>query len=167
MTILTKDDGSWQSLYEQWRNQCDKDEFEIYCEGTFSFLEKLIESPEPKADVLCAGAGDTPSIICQVNTARTKGYVGAVLRVRHLVTSPHYDLDDIPISEYAKTLVDLFFKVYDLSNKSGTYKAKHIKFHLRSPSEQDFFATLGEGLSRTEHIKEVRLQGAWLYVTKV
>ena len=164
--ILYKNDGSWQKLVAKWQSQCDEEEFDIFRDGTFGFLEKLIENPEPSADVLCSTGDAGPALICQVNTAAIKGYDSPVLRVRHIVLSPYYDLNNVQDVEYGKILVNMFYDVWELSDQEGPHKARHLKFHLKSPSDQVFFAAVAEGLKRATEFESVQMGGTWLYVTK-
>lgn len=166
MQILSLDDGTWNDLLKNWKSQCDEEDFEIFQDGIFKVLSDLVESPEDGAAVLSSSLGEETPIICQVNTKKIKGYKGPVLRVRHLLLSPYYDLNDVTNVQYGKVIVNMFNAIVEISDNHPKLKAKHIKFHLRSSTDQQFFTAIGDGLRRSEKFKTVQSKGAWLYVTK-
>lgn len=166
--ILADADGSWENLQSDWKNQCDQfdEEFDSYAEGTFSIITPLIKNPNRQASVIGFLKDNKFEAICQINTSLIKGYSEPVLRVRHITIAPEVDFGGASIGEYARILVNIFFGILEISNQSDYLQAKHLKFHLRSLADQQFFAALGEGLNKSEQFASVHTKGAWLYVTK-
>lgn len=166
MHLLNVADGTWSSVVEEWRKQCDVEDFEIFCDGIFGVVENLAKHPEQKAAVLGVKLEGQTVAVCQVNTKLIKGYEEPVLRVRHLILSPYYDLNDVTTLEYGKVIVSVFNSVLEVSDDHQQLGAKHIKFHLRSSSDQQFFTAMGDGLRHSDLFDTVQSKGAWLYVTK-
>ena len=167
LIALTGENGGWQRLKEQWRAECAgyNEDFDGYAAGTFSVLEPLALGNEPRAGVFAFVRDGEHQAVCQANCTGLPGYVGPVLRVRFMTLSPKYDFGDHPIEEYARVLVNLFLGAVNLSYRDP-FEAQHIKFHLSSPADRPFFATLGTELGQQNLFDTVDVRGAWLYVTK-
>jgi hypothetical protein len=99
-----------------------------------------------------------------INHADIPGHDGPVLRVRHILLSPDFDLGDAGVSEYADALVGILMNVIALSE--NTLPARYIKFHARSPADMSFFAALGTALDSSGVFGKVEHKGTWLYITK-
>ena len=89
-----------------------------------------------------------------------------MLRVRFITLSPDFDLNDKPINEYGSVLVALLGEILGLAYFDEDLSAMHIKFHLRSPADQQFFAALGAGLRERNVFESIQTRGAWLYITR-
>jgi hypothetical protein len=164
---LSDQDGSWAALKQNWRAQCQKHEedFDWYAVGAFSVLDPLAAEGHPRAGIYGLPDEDADyAAICQANRTPLPGYDGQVLRVRLMVFAPKYDFGDLEIDDYARVLVGLFSGIVELSQED--MNAKHIKFHLRSPADRQFFAALQQPLTRIPLFETVILHGSWLYVTK-
>ncbi|WP_313077348.1 hypothetical protein [Agrobacterium pusense] len=163
---LLKSDGSWDAFKADWEAQCAAydEEFDTYAEGTFSVVKDLLEREHQAAGLFAVKLNGTHVSMCQLNRASIPGYSSPVLRVRFMTLSPEYDFGDKPVEEYATVLVATFATVLALSDTE--MEAKHIKFHLRSPADRQFFALLGKGFDKTGMFHSVQVRGAWLYVTK-
>jgi hypothetical protein len=160
-------DGSWQRFLRDWEAQCARlgEDFESYHVSPIQVVQDLtIGDPEPDAGVFGLEDESGFHAICQVNCANIPGYAGKVLRVRMMYFSPSYDLGERGIEDYAIVLIRLFTEILALSN--GEMQAPHIKFHLRSPADRQFFAALGTQLDKTKAFASVGTRGAWLYITK-
>lgn len=165
---LLAGDGSWGDFEADWRAQCSSygEEFDSYAEGTFSVVRDLIDKEKEDAGVYAFYDEDHHISMCQVNVAGLPGYDSPVMRVRFLTLSPDFDFGDKSVDEYAIVLVTTLAGILALSDAEGTMKARHIKFHLSSPADRQFFATLGRGLDEAEEFTSVTMRGAWLYITK-
>lgn len=163
---ITVENGNWNRLQAAWRNECERfgEDFDDYASGSFSILSQLAEKPEPKAGVYGLRYDDVFSAICQTNVATLPGYDGPVVRVRMITFSPIFDFEINDVDQYAGVLADLLQGVIDLSD--GEMNARHIKFHLRSPADRNFFTTLGRHLGGTSLFEKVEVRAGWLYVTK-
>ena len=165
---LSKDDGSWDDLCHNWRTQCEEfeEEFEDFAIAPMSVIRPLIESPEQRAGVYATVLDNHFTSICHINVAMLPKYDGPVLRMRHLTMSPRIDYGENTISTYADVIANNFLGTLDLSNKDGFMKSDHLKYHLRSPADHDFFTILGQHLSRLAQFETVQKAGSWLYVSK-
>ncbi|CVI22769.1 conserved hypothetical protein [Agrobacterium fabacearum CFBP 5771] len=163
---LLHNDGTWEAFKQDWEAQCafyDED-FGSYAEGTFSVVGDLVQQEGAAAGLFAVKVDGRHVSMCQLNRANIPGYTGPVLRVRYMTLSPDYDFGDKPVEDYADILIKTFATVLAVSNK--LMKADHIKFHLRSPADRQFFAALGRGMDETDMFHSVQVRGAWLYVTK-
>lgn len=88
------------------------------------------------------------------------------MRVRYLTLSPEYDFGEKTVDDYAEMLVGAVAGLLMVSDDHPTLQARHIKFHLRSPADRQFFAALGRGLNEHEKFEDVQLKGSWLHLTK-
>jgi hypothetical protein len=164
---LTTADNSWDDFLADWRGQCEAqgEEFSLYEQGPIQVVRDLAEGPlQEEARVYGLKKGKHYCAMCQVNRTLLPGYNGKVLRVRMMYLSPYYDFGDYPVEEYTDILISLFGNVAELSY--GEMESPHIKFHLRSPADRQFFATLGSKLDKSPVFASVALRGAWLYITK-
>lgn len=163
---LLKSDRSWDTFKDDWEAQCSAydEEFSSYAEGTFAMVGDLVEKEDKAAGLFAIKLNGVHVSMCQLNKASIPGYSSPVLRVRYMTLSPEYDYGDKNIDEYADVLVATFAMVLAVSNK--IMEAKHIKFHLRSPADRQFFALLGKGFDESDMFHSVQVRGAWLYVTK-
>lgn len=167
ITKLLHSDGTWDAFRDDWESQCaayDED-FATYAEGTFAVVKTLLDTEGEAAGLYAVKIDNRHVSMCQLNRASLPGYSSPVLRVRFMTLSPEYDYGDKSVEDYAAILVATFATVLALSN--GTMEAKHIKFHLRSPADRQFFAMLGNGLTEANVFHSVQVRGAWLYVTKI
>lgn len=164
---LSDDDGSWSDLKTAWRAQCDEfgEDFSAYAQGVFSVLDPLAADGHPRAGIFSLKEPSGYIAFCQINRTPLPGYDGPVLRVRFITLAPEYDFGDLPLEAYSKVLVGLFYDVVKLSI-SDDMRARHIKFHLASPADRQFFAAIGSHLNEEGLFETVRVQGGWLYVTK-
>jgi hypothetical protein len=162
-------DNSWDAFYMDWTRQCSDFDEDIasYAEGSFSVLKPLASSVEANAGVFASldVAGSYMSV-CQLNVAALPGSHGKTLRVRFLTLAPRFDFGQYQIEDYGQVLSDAFASVYNLSETDDKFGAQHIKFHLRSPMERAFFASVGNRLSKIPIFSKVEMQGMWLHVTK-
>lgn len=165
-TPISTADGSWDALIEDWRVQCEQcgEEFEGYAEATLRELEALAADGHPRAGVYALKDGESFVAVCQANCVPLPGYDGPVLRIRFMTVAPKYDFGVYSIHEYATLLISLFVASIGLSVSDRP--ANHLKFHLRSPADIQFFAALGSELSQRPVFTSVQTRGAWLYVTK-
>ena len=156
-------------IWLQWDAQCERfgESFKDYATASMSVLRELAEEPETRSAAVFALVDESGAYlaICQVNVARIPGYDGPVLRLRHLVLAPEFDFsEEIPDDRYADVLAEVFTKVSLLSE--NTMAADHIKIHLRSRGDREFFKVFEEHLREEAAFATVRMQGAWLYITK-
>lgn len=160
-------DGSWNQLCDVWRSECEEfgEDFDQYANASMPVLRDLAAEENANAGVFALQSEDGDyHAMCQANSTYLPGYDGKVLRVRHLLMSPYYDFGDFTIEEYSMILGRMFARTVLLSVKD--LPSRHIKFHLRSPADRQFFATIGNGLGQTDLFSDVAMKGSWLYLTK-
>lgn len=165
--ILRTSDGTWQAFLDEWKAECEAagQDFEEYGVATLGELGRLADQGHERAEVFALKDNGKYVGVCQGNCTPLPGYSGKVLRIRFMTFSPEYDFGNKTVAEYASVLVGMFTATLNLSFAGGM-KAKHIKFHLRSPADIQFFAALGTQLNQSSLFEIVETKGAWLYITK-
>lgn len=160
--------GSWNSFESDWRQQCDdlEEDFESYAGETFNVLNPLAGNENKLAGVFALVKNQKHLAVCQVNTTLLPKHDGPVMRVRFITMSPQYDLRDIPGHDYGEVLVSLLYQVIQLAYIDEILQSKHIKFHVRSPSDLSFFTAFSHGLKQEEIFHSVQMSGSWLYITR-
>lgn len=165
---LNNGDGSWVELLKQWETETEKlgEDFDIFQMSSLPVLKGLAEGDgERWAGVYGLKSEENGyEAACQLNSAFLPGYEGRVLRVRLMVLSPELEYGDYPIEKYIRTVSELFFGTYTVSCKE--LQSDHIKFHLRSPADRQFFTNLGIALGEQAIFESVQIRGSWLYITK-
>ncbi|WP_370319532.1 hypothetical protein [Oricola sp.] len=165
---ILRADGTWDVFEEDWRKQCESygEDFADYASGTFSVLKEIIDEEHEKAAVFAFLSEKSHRSICQVNTKLIPGYDSPVMRVRFMTMCPDLDFGDNPIDDYIHALVHLFAGAMAISDEDPEFQARHVKVHLRSPNDRQFFSVLGAGLNEADEFESVRVAGSWLYITK-
>ena len=107
--------------------------------------------------------GESILAVCQLNVAFIKGYDNKVLRLRHLLLSPKYDFsDDITVDDYVNILSEIFAGTIHCA--TDELPAKHVKLHLQSPADRQFFKEIEQHLNKSTTFSSVKMHGAWLYI---
>lgn len=165
--ILSVADGSWQSFRQAWADLCQQydEEIDNFAPATMAELEKLAAEGHFRAGVYALPNGEGFDAVCQLNCVPLPGYDGPVLRVRFMTISPEFDLGDRTIIDYGRVLVALLFATIRVSD-TGSMKARHVKLHLRSPADVQFFAAIGSGLADAGVFETVETHGSWLHISK-
>ncbi len=166
---LQKNDGTWDRFRTQWQEQCGvyEEEFENYASASLGTLEDECGDGTENLDsgvFALADDSGTYHAACFLNSAHIKGFVGKVLRVRHLVLSPYYDFEDLALEQYATTLAHAFTSILKVSEKE--LDSKHIKIHYRSPYDRTFFAAFALTIKSSSGFESVESKGMWLHLTK-
>lgn len=162
---LVPGDG-WDGLVAAWKAQCEAlgEDFDGYASASLPVLEELAGKNDVSYTVF--GLQDESSgefdAVCSVNWTHLPGYTGKVLRVRNLLFAPKFDFGEFEVSDYALVLTRVFARAVGLA--IGLMPSRHIKFHLRSPVERQFFALAGAQLDALDEFQAVNVRGAWLYV---
>lgn len=169
MKRLSHTDSSWQGLQDNWSKIChDRDEdFETFNRGTLSLLAELVaECGEDGKDGVFARISEDGhyEAVCFVNRAFLPKYTGRVMRVRHLIMSPLYDLETFEPEKYAEVLTNIFVDVVNLDDSK--YPCGHVKFHFRSPADLEVFKTFSNFLKEDPYFSVVQMAGAWLSLSK-
>lgn len=163
---LSAGGDTWEKLLEDWERQAldlgEQFDRDVYPNSLFS---PLLDANEKNAGIFALKSGNTFLAACQLNAAYLPGYAEPVLRMRHLTVCPTLDLSDDGGEAYGKALVDVFFEVVNLCMGEDGMSAKHIKFHLPSPSDRQFFAAVGRILQGRNVFGSVESKGAWLYIS--
>lgn len=165
---LLKSDGTWDAFCGDWKSQCDAlgEDFEGYTEATFSVVDEIVTDFQRRSGVFALRQNGSHLAMCQVNLAALPGYEGPVLRVRFITLSPEYDLTNKTISEYGDVLVGLLGEVLELAYLDEDLTCRHIKFHLSSPADQQFFRALGMHIQEHNIFEKIETRGSWLYITR-
>jgi len=97
------------------------------------------------------------------NSVHIPGYQEKVLRVRHLLLSPYFDFGDYGIEAYSKVLSRMVARTIALAMHD--MPSPHVKFHLRSPGDREFFAVAAEVFRDADNFYDVAIRGAWLHMS--
>ena len=167
---LNKNDGSWTSLVDQWRSQCENygDEFESYATAALSTLADECDDGTPAKNSGCFGvwADEERGYVaaCFLTSSPLKGYVGNVLRVRHLTMAPYYDSEDLDLDVYTDLLTECFMQIIEAS--STVLPSDHIKVHFQSPFDRNFFSSFASSLRHDGTFCKIDVKSMWLYISK-
>jgi hypothetical protein len=161
--------GSWEALLDAWEAECNAYEENLsdYATASLPVLSDLAsQTPLKNSGVFVLSHEENQLAVCQANVAFLKGYDGPVLRVRHITFSPRFDYDsDIPLSEYTEALVEVFVHAIQLALTE--MPAKHVKFHLRSPTEREYAQAFSDALQGNSAFTKVAAKGSWIYLSLV
>lgn len=166
MRFLRHVDGTWAEVETQWRAECQRfgDDLDEWAIDAFPVVRQQASEDHPRARALGLFGDDGDChAVCFVNLTPLPGYEGPVLRVRHLLVAPRYDLEDSPQEDYGRLLTSVFTAVVGMTY--GELAARHVKFHLRSPADVAFFQAVERTLSTLPHFESVKMRGAWLYLS--
>lgn len=172
--LLALNDGSWDNFREDWIAQCDEvgEVFEDYASDSLSIISGIVTG----AVASMGGVNDTRigALIDEetgryyacfmLNHTMVPGNPGYTLRVRHILVSPLLDYGVAEVALYPDVIVGILTGIVHLS--STELSAQHIRLHLRSPEDQDFFRALGTSLHGAGVFESVQTHGTWLYITK-
>jgi hypothetical protein len=161
---VTDNDKSWRSLKAQWKRDAEKagEDFAAFAATVFPVLDPLaLENPKT-GGLYALYDGDIVHAICQVNRLLMSRYTTPILRARLTTVSPVYDFGSADTDSYAQVLIALFGGVVWLSR--DTLAANHIRFHLRSPGDAQFFAALKLSTPLSLFSK-FAIRGSWVECT--
>lgn len=165
-TRLLAADGTWPKVIDDWTRQCEEvgESIDDFAPESMGVIRSFTDHCE--RDTWAAGLHDGShwSAIAMLNRAMLPKTTGYTLRVRHVIVSPWLDFGAWSKDAYAETLVNFVWATVQISEK--VLKADHIKFHLRSPSDADFFRAFGNTLDSKNVFSHVSTHGAWLAITK-
>lgn len=171
MKRLEHNDGSWNELQQDWKKSCSKygEEYANYTPTTMQLLAAEIEncSNDRWSGVYASieVGKNHHEALAFLNAAHIPGYVGRVLRVRHLQASPEFDLGVYSAEQYANMLGRVFHGIMHVSDV--ILPCPHVKVHFRSPADAALFSTVAEDLEASGNFSDVKTVGAWLYISKL
>lgn len=165
---LGVDGTSYELLIKDWQDQCEKfgEDFDSYSQIPISVFDEIMQKDKARTGLYALVSDEGYEAVCMLNHADIPNYAGPVLRVRHILLSPTFDLGDLPVQDYASALVSMLMSVIQLSETDDKLQANHIKFHVRSPADMPFFTALGTTLGSAGVFHSVQHKGTWLYITK-
>ncbi|OWQ95120.1 hypothetical protein [Sphingopyxis witflariensis] len=158
--------GTWGLFETDWRAQCEAfgEDFDQYAVGSLPVLRAIAtESPKDAGVFALRGDDGSYAAIAQVNSTLLPGYEGKVLRVRHLLLSPTLDYGELSLEDYANIMGRMFSRTVYLA--ASEMPSAHVKFHLRSPADRQFFSSALSMLKDFAIFSSVAMRGAWLYLT--
>lgn len=158
----------WAKLVLEWEAQSNSfgEDFADHASASMPVLDELANStPRRDAGVYAYSVNGETVAILQANAALLPNYHGKVLRVRHIVLSPKYELEDtLKLEDYGDALVGVFAGTIILSQREMA--ASHIKFHLRSPAERMFGEQFTKVMQSIDGFGECTMKGSWIYLSK-
>lgn len=163
---ISRENGLWGNLWAEWDKICTSfdENFQEFAPSSLTVLQPLAENPQTESAGVFALI-DQGSIlaVCQLNVAFIKGYDNKVLRLRHLLLSPEYDFsDNVTVESYVQILSEMFAGTVHCANSE--LPAKHVKLHLQSPADRQFFKEIEQHLNVSATFSAVKMHGAWLYI---
>lgn len=163
---LLNADGSWAKVMDDWTRQCQElgESIDDFAPEAMSVIRQYTDHCERNTWAAGLSDGTHWSAVAMLNRAMLPKTTGWTLRVRHVIVSPLLDFGAWSKDAYAETLVNFVWATVQISNE--VLPADHIKFHLRSPSDADFFRAFGNTLDSKNVFKQVSTHGAWLAITK-
>ena len=163
---ISQENGLWSKLWAEWDEICSSfdENFADFAPSSLSVLKPLAESPQTgSAGVFALIDQDSILAVCQLNVAWIKGYDNKVLRLRHLLLSPEFDFsDEVTVDRYVQILSEMFTGTVSCANNE--MPAKHVKLHLQSPADREFFKEIKKHLNKAATFNSVEMRGAWLYI---
>jgi hypothetical protein len=159
-------DNSWNKFVEDWTIQCVAvgDKFADYATSSVNVIKEFAENEVPDQWAIGLKSGDQFMAIAFAIRTTQKGFNGKVLRIREVAVCPLLDYGSLSETEYVDTLIGLLNGAVKLSERD--LRAKHIKMHLRSPSDAVFFRAVGNTLDSKGVFEATAAHGAWLSFTK-
>ena len=163
---ISLENGLWGKLWAEWDEICSSfgESFQDFAPSSLTILQPLAESPQTNSSgVFALVDQDSILAVCQLNVAWIKGYTDRVLRLRHLLLSPEYDFsDEVTVDKYVQILSEMFAGTVLCAENE--LLAKHVKLHLQSPADRQFFKEIEQHLAKAAKFSSVKMHGAWLYV---
>lgn len=163
---LLGSDGTWDRFEANWRAQCENfsEDFEQFSPSSLEVLRAEALSPTKDTGIyaLLSEGGNFDAVVMG-NSVYIPGYQEKVLRIRHLLLSPFFDFGDYGIETYSKVLSRMVARTISLA--MGDMPSPHIKFHLRSPGDREFFAVAAEVFQNLDDFYDVAIRGAWLHMS--
>lgn len=163
---LLECDGSWAAFEADWASQCQEcdDDLENYGSSSIGSIRSFAAEAKPMEWAISLRNDVRIMAIAYAICTHQKPFDGKVLRIREVTVCPLLDHGNLPETAYVDTLIGLLNGAINLSE--GGLRAKHIKMHLRSPSDSVFFRAVGNTLDSAGVFASVEAHGAWLTFTK-
>jgi len=161
LTPLRDIDKSWPALKAQWQAESAalKEDFSTFAVGTFGALNSLAAQDTEKSGLYGLQTDAGYEAFCQVNRLLSAKFDGPLLRARFVTVGPRFDLGERPMADYAQVLVTLFSGVVWLANTEQP--ARHIRFHLRSPADAQFFHGISASIGHSP-FSQFAMRGSWI-----
>jgi hypothetical protein len=161
---------SYDDLIASWAAETEAlgEDFDTYSAVPVSVFQQIMEKDADNTGLFAVrdAADSSFAAVCMLNHAHLSNYDGPVLRVRHILLSPKFDLGDMEIMDYVDVLFAILNGVITHSEMDAKMKGNHIKFHARSPADMTYFSALGQALGSAQVYASVQMKGAWLYITR-
>lgn len=165
---ISASNGLLDKLWREWDASCTEfeEDFSEYSTSSMGTLRSLAEEPEVDSRGMYGVCKeDNILAVCQLNVAMLPRYDGKVLRVRHITLAPEFDYSETKtIEDYAETLREILLGTLLMAETDMV--APHLKFHLRSPNDKEFFTNIRDYLANHDLFELVDIKGSWLYMSK-
>jgi hypothetical protein len=161
LTPIGQDDRSWAKVKTEWKAAADKagEDFSTLTTGALVFLEPLSLLEGPKSGLYAYSEADEVRAVCQIGRILVSRYPSPVVRVRFITVSPLFDAGTLDVTAYAQLMVSLFSGVVWLARTS--LGARIIQFHLRSPSDAQYFTAL-QIAAPLSPFSKFSIKGSWI-----
>jgi hypothetical protein len=158
---IGQNDRSWTKVKAEWKAAADRtgEDFSTLATGALMFLEPLSLLEGPKSGLYAFYEEDEVRAVCQIGRILISRHPSAVVRVRFITISPLYDTGTLDLSAYAQLMVSLFSGVVWLARTS--LETRIIQFHLRSPSDAQYFAAL-QVAAPLSPFSKFSIKGSWI-----
>ncbi len=167
---LSHKDQSWSELVDNWSRICSEydEEFDLFMTHSMPTLQEqcgVCEGVQNTGVYAYVDDQDGHVAVCFLNAAHIPDFRGRVLRVRHLVLSPHYDFGEFDIGQYAAILSEIVTNLIEIDDSN--LLSPNVKFHFRSPADVALFRHFAKELNDSGRFLAVEMVGTWLNIKKL
>jgi hypothetical protein len=157
---ISQDDRSWNKIKTDWKAIADKagEDFSTLT-AMFTILEPFSVQEGSNSGLYGYYEDGHARAVCQISRILVSRFPHPVVRVRFVTVSPLYDSGSIDLSGYSQLMVGLFSGVVWLARTA--LGSRIIQFHLRSPSDAQYFAALQVAAPLSPFAK-FSCKGAWI-----
>jgi hypothetical protein len=157
---ISQSDRSWNKIKAEWKAIADRtgEDFSELA-AMFAALEPLANQEGSKSGLYGFYQDEEARAICQISRMLVSRFPNPVVRVRFVTVSPLYDSGSTDLAGYSQLLVGLFSGVVWLAR--STLGAQNVQFHLRSPSDAQYFAAL-QVAAPLSPFASFSFKGAWI-----
>lgn len=163
---LLESDGTLAAFDADWKSQCAEvgEDCDSFGQGTVPMIRRFASTDNNKEWAVAVVDGDRFLAAACFIRAIQKPFSGPVLRIRELTVCPLLDYGNLDEIFYGNTLVSVLQGAIKLSERN--LQAQHIKLHLRSPADAEFFREFREKLDSAGAFASTAAHGAWLIFSK-
>lgn len=169
---ITKANGLWDKLADQWRNECEQfgEALSDFATPSFQRAEEIAAENGSDADYGIFGCcGEGPDVrmpaLMHLNRAGLPRTKGLTVRCLWILLSPRYDYTEVTPSELAEIATGILYGCLGIAQR-GPMHAQHVKVHIGNAFDREVFAGMSSILRRSG-VGDVSVRGNWLELQNV